>query len=375
MSSPKPCLYCPASASSEEHVISEALGCKETIKQGVCRTCNSAFGHTFEAKFINELALFLNLFRIPNRQGTVPSVRLRGKMGSEEFNFVLRGDGKVEVPPRLLSRGQTTEGHERKFRLFRKAHEQKIEGNLRSKHPNLNWGQLREGKAKLVFDARPQFDVKVLCGADASRSVAKYAVNLLTRECGYNWAKDNCRAIISFVKGELSVARAGVLWEPDLLRRFPLAPPKHLFVIVCDSRSHTVAVFLYLFCLLPFCVLTENPGVLVDTIKTGALDPHKGRFTPLFLSGSPAMLQQRDLPPFPMPEFEFSDELRHAEIGTLRQANLAAGNAHAFLRAVYSAESEVRHVCYNCGKILAGLTPLCEFCGKSPVPEEAAGAE
>jgi HNH endonuclease len=375
VSSPKPCLYCLASASSEEHVISEALGCKELIKQGVCRTCNSTFGHTFEAKFVNELALFLNLFRIPNRQGTVPSVRLRGKMGSEEFNFVLTGDGRAEVPPKLLSRGQTTEGHERKFRLFRKAHEQKIEGDLRSKHPDLHWRQLREGKAKLVFDAQPQFDVDVLCGADANRSVAKYAVNLLIRECGYNWVNNKCHAITSFVKGEQSVTRAGVLWEPELLRRFPLAPPKHLFVIVCDSRSRTVAIFQYLFCLLPFCVVTEAPGVLVDSIKTSALDPHKGKFMPLFLSGSPAMLQRSGLPSLPIPEFEFSDRLRRAEIGTRTRANRAAGNALAFLRGVYSARSEVPHICYNCGKILADVTPLCQFCGKSSLPEEAAGPE
>jgi hypothetical protein len=69
------CLYCSALASSAEHIISEALGCKEIIRQGVCPDCNNRFGHGFEGKFINGLALFLNFFKVPNGQGVIPSVR------------------------------------------------------------------------------------------------------------------------------------------------------------------------------------------------------------------------------------------------------------------------------------------------------------
>jgi hypothetical protein len=73
-----------------------------------------------------------------------------------------------------------------------------------------------------------------------------------------------------------------------------------------------------------------------------------------------------------MPEFEFADRLRRAEIGTSRQAEPAAVNALNFLKAVATARSEVSHICYNCKKILPELTPICGHCGKSPLPEEAA---
>jgi hypothetical protein len=41
MTAQKLCLYCGSRDSSVEHVISEALGCKETISSGICGPCNS----------------------------------------------------------------------------------------------------------------------------------------------------------------------------------------------------------------------------------------------------------------------------------------------------------------------------------------------
>jgi len=50
------------------------------------------------------------------------------------------------------------------------------------------------------------------------------------------------------------------------------------------------------------------------------------------------MLERQSLLPFPMPEFELSDLLGRAEIGTLKQAMPAAKNAVLFMQAVYSGQ-------------------------------------
>jgi len=371
MASANVCLYCSALASSDEHVISEALGCKELIKDGVCPSCNNKFGHSFEGKFINGLALFLNFFKIPNGEGVIPSVRLQGKIGTEEFKFVITGDGKADIHPTPLRDEETSSGHEKEFRVFHKAQEMKIGDALRSRHSDLVWKQLQDTQVKQIIDVQAGFDAELLCSPDANRTIAKYALNLLIHQYGYEWAKNGFQSLIAYVKGEASTTRIGVLWEPSLLSRFPFEPPKHLFVIVCDSKTHTVTVFLYFFCLFPFCVITEEPGVLIDSSKNGAVDPYKGRFLPLFLGGSTDLLERKSLLPFPMPEYEFADLLRRSEIGTLRQAVGAAKNAILFMQAVYSGQSGMPHICYQCKKILAQLTPVCEYCGKSPIPERA----
>jgi hypothetical protein len=367
-----PCLYCDASASSGEHVISEALGCKEMVKAGVCTNCNSTFGHSFEGKFVNGLALFLNFFKIPNGQGVVPSVELQGKIGSEEFRFVVSGDGKAEIHPQPLRNQTTSSGHEKEFRIFHKAQENQIGDALRSRHRDLVWKQLQDTEVRQVIDVQAGFDAKLLFSAEGNRTVAKYALNLLIHQYGYDWVKDRFRSLIDYIRGDASATRVGILWDAKLLKRFPFEPPKHLFVIVCDSRTHTATIFLYLFCLFPFCVITQEPGILIDSMKNGAVDPYKGRFAPLFLGGSSQMLGQRSLSPFPMPEFKFADLLGRIEIGTVKQAMQAAKNAVLFMDAVYSGRPEMPHICYNCKKILGQLTPVCEHCGKSPLPQKAA---
>jgi hypothetical protein len=292
MASPNPCLYCGASVSSEEHIISEALGCKELIKDGVCPVCNNSFGNRVEGRFVNGLALFLNFFKIPNGRGVVPSVELRGKIGSEEFEFVITGDGKAVIHSRPVRIQKTSAGQEKEFRIFHKAQEKKIGGTLRSRHHDLTWKRLPDAEVKQVIDVEAGFDAGLLRSSEANRTVAKYTLNLLMHLYGYEWVEDKLGSLIDYIKGQQSKTRVGILWEPHLLKRFPFVPPKHLFVIVCDSRTHSVTIFLYLFCLFPYCVTTEESGVLIDSSKNGALDPYKGRFTPLFLGGPPEFLGQ-----------------------------------------------------------------------------------
>lgn len=368
-----PCLYCAATASSEEHVISEALGCKEVIREGVCPVCNNTFGNTFEGKFVNGLAVFLNLFKIPNGRGVVPSVELKGKIGAEEFEFVMTGDGKAFIPSRPVRIQNTSSGQEKEFRIFHKAQEKKIGDALRSRHHDLVWKRLQATEVKQIIDVESGFDAELLRSSDANRTVAKYALNLLIHQYGYEWVRGKFQSLIDYIKGHESKTRVGILWEPELLKRFPFEPPKHLFVIVCDSQSRSVTIFLYLFCLFPYCVTTEEPCVLIDSTKNGALEPYSGRFTPLFLGGSAEFLGQ-SLPRFPMPEFEFSKLLRRVEIGTVKQANRAAKNAVLFMQAVYSGQPGMPHICYNCKKILGQLTAVCQYCGKSPIPDTSAAA-
>jgi RNA polymerase subunit RPABC4/transcription elongation factor Spt4 len=370
MAPAKQCLYCSSAAASDEHVISEALGCKEIIKDAICRKCNSTFGHSFEAEFTHGLALFLNFFQIPNGEGKIPSVEVSGSFGSEEIKFKVTGDGKVEAHTTLLEDGVDGFVFGKKFRIFQKAQEQEIEGTLRARHPDLTWTQVRECKDLQVVEAKPRFDPKLLYSSEANRTIAKYALNLLTWKFGYNWVSSKAQDLISHIKAEPSSFRVGIAWDPTFREKFPFAPPKHLFVIVCDSANDAVAVFLYLFSLLPYVVIVPTRRGLIDYIWATALAPQDGKFVPLFLSGTPQLLARQGLTPFPMPEFEFSDLLRHAEFGTPSQAGMVARNAIQFMQD-YSAASGTPHICYNCKKILNAIMQVCPYCGKPPVPDRA----
>lgn len=305
------CLYCNLPATSEEHLISEALGCGETIDLAVCISCNRKFGHGFEGKFLNGLALFRNFFKIPNGRGRIPPVKMRGFMGGKLFSFSITGDGKVEASPTPLRAEVSATAFGKTFRVLRKGHETKIEAALRSHHPDLAWQQVRDIQTKQVIDAEAEFDVGDLGSVNANRTVAKYALNLLVNANGYKWVSERCQDLVHFVLGQSSHARVGIFWEPSVLKWFPFEPPKHMFVAACNSRSRTVIVFLYLFSLLPYCVVSEVAPSAIDTMWSGVLDPHEGRLGPLILGSSSALLRLRGAPPFPAPEFTFCEGLRH----------------------------------------------------------------
>src|SRR5207237_122798 len=105
-------------------------------------------------------------------------------------------------------------------------------------------------------------------------------------------------------------------------------------------------IFIYLFCLFPFCVITEEPTILVDSFRSGAIDPYKGEITPLFLEGSPATLTKFP-PAFPAPEFELARALKSLELGAKSQAGLVAKNAITFMQRVIAGEPGIPHICYK----------------------------
>ena len=79
---------------TDEHVISEGLGCKEVLPKCVCDKCNSVFGHTFEGKAVNDLTFFRNLLRIPGKEGVIPPYRCTGIFNGEEVDVNFSGDGE-----------------------------------------------------------------------------------------------------------------------------------------------------------------------------------------------------------------------------------------------------------------------------------------
>jgi len=170
------------------------------------------------------LALFLNFFKIPNGQGVVPSVQLQGKIGTEEFEFVMTGDGRAEIPPKRLRNEKTSSGHEKEFRIFHKAHESKIGNALRSRHQDLVWTQLQDREVKQVIDVQAGFDAALLCGPETNRVIAKYALNLLIHQYGYDWVKVGFHSLVDYIKEDPSGTRVGILWDRALLERFPFEP-------------------------------------------------------------------------------------------------------------------------------------------------------
>lgn len=95
------CLFCPARASSQEHVIPAALGGNDTVA-ATCVLCNGRFGK-FEDEFSNHLLPFRQIAGIPNRrEKNVPNVSSILQIGAVKERGIRHPDGEVSIRTRQV---------------------------------------------------------------------------------------------------------------------------------------------------------------------------------------------------------------------------------------------------------------------------------
>lgn len=359
------CIYCgkPTDRLTDEHVISEGLGCKEVLPKCVCDKCNSVFGHTFEGKAVNDLTFFRNLLRIPGKEGVIPPYRCTGIFNGEEVDVNFSGDGEVIIPSRSVGEIKESNATGKQYVVFRKEEEHIIERNLRRKHSGLVWKRLPGDEGKAIVEVRAEFDARVLCSPEMNRTVAKYGFNLIAEVFGLNAVANRFNELRRFVlTGHHEVAiPAGIIWNETALRHVPSVPPKHLFILFRDGRKSRIVILISLFSLFPFCVVANDPEIRTDAFNSRTIDPYIGRFVPLLASR-------------PFPEAILGRTLPELPRGGLKEAIPAAKSAHKW---VLDASEQMRspdgeHVlCYECGRVFEPRAATCPYCGKDPLPSRA----
>lgn len=360
------CIYCgtPADRLTDEHVISEGLGCKEVLPKSVCERCNSVFGHTFEAKAVNDLTFFRNLLRIPGKEGQVPSYRCSGRINDQDVEVTFSGNGEVIIPNRRIGQINDVEATERQYLVFRKKEEHIIEHNLRRRHSDLIWKRRPGDAGRAIVEVRAEFDARVLCTIEMGRTVAKYGLNLIAEVFGLNASKASFEELRRFIRtGQYTgPVPAGIIWDQKTLRHVPSVPPKHIFILFRDGRANQIVLFISIFSLFPFCVVANDLEIRTDAFNSRTIDPYIGRFTPLIATRA-------------LPEATLAHVLSQMPRGDLKQAIPAAKFAH---RWVMDASEKLRSgdgehvVCYECGRILGPNAAICTYCGKDPLPATAA---
>lgn len=365
----EPCIYCATAADdlTDEHIISEGLGCKETLRECVCEPCNSTFGSSFEAKAINDLTFFRNLLRIPGKEGVVPSYRCAGSVNRQDVEVTFSGTGEVIIPPRSLSKIEEPGSVGKQYMIFRKREEYIIERNLRRKHNDLTWKRLAGDEGRATVEVRAEFDARSLCSPEMSRAVAKFGFNLMADVFGRTSVTQGFDELRRFVRtGQHDgTIPAGVIWDETVLRHVPRVPPKHLFILFRDGSRNRIVMLISLFSLFPFCVVADDPEVRTDAFSSRTIDPYVGRFVPLLAIR-------------PFPEVSLARSLPELPKGDLKQAIPAARFAHKWVTdASENLRSETgEHVlCYECGRVFEPVAASCPYCGKAPLPSKAVGQE
>jgi hypothetical protein len=358
------CLYCSKGPRplTEEHVISAALGCEETLEGCQCKQCNDTYGHSLEAPFLNGIVFFRHMLRIPGRDGTVPDYDCRGRVEGREVPVKFTGDGFVEVPPQVVSDVTDEQGRRGKeYRIFRREQAPIIEANLKRRKGDLIWRPVSADKSRGMIEIRAEFDSNVLCLPETSRCVAKYGLNILTHCFGQQYLADRFHELRRFIDSSEweGTLPAGIVWRKELLQRVQAHPPKHIFIVFADGLKHRVVLLIYLFSLFPFCVVASDRDICVDLCKSFFVDPYERNFSPMLVGA------------FPFPEPAFSEALAAEPRGAAEQARGAGESAHRWILKTCEERrvSDEHCLCYACGRALEAPAETCPYCKESPFPE------
>jgi len=308
---------------------------------------------------VNDLAFFRNLMRIPGKNGAVPEYRCRGRVDGQLIDVVFTGTGEVLIANLPLEETKNQNSVSKAYKVFRKKEESIIERNLRRRHNDLIWKRLPGDEGRGMVEVRAAFDASTLCSLEMNRTIAKFGLNLIAEVFGANTLFGHFEELRHFVNtGECTCALpAGIIWEPQTLKRLPQEPPKHLFILFRDGKQYRLTILIYLFSLFPFCVVARDSEIKTDAFQSRTLDPYVGRFAPLLATR-------------PFPEVPLARAIANAPKGTLRQAIPAAQHAHKWLTDAceQSCSADDPVICYECGRVQKPGSATCTYCGKTTLP-------
>jgi len=99
------CIYClrdSSSTTSHEHVIPEALGCRETLPKGyVCDHCNNHFSREIDKSILlnRYISLHVGTEQIPGKKG-----KIRRQIG-DNLRFHQKGAFEIQLGPKTITPG------------------------------------------------------------------------------------------------------------------------------------------------------------------------------------------------------------------------------------------------------------------------------
>ena len=249
----KRCLYCAGEYTrlSREHIISESLGCRVSMRDIACNGCNSKFGHNFEAPLFKTLLPIVELALPAGRdiwKVNIHGKSVRAKEGEDqELSLVSHVFRKIPV-----------QGNRVEVQVIGNVKQAKVvERNHRKKGKKLNL-QPRPIEGGPKVNARFSIDFGEMTSAERLRAVVKYAVNYFAYTLGKNMVVGDPRFALplkALRSEEDPNTIAGMFFNAEILERIGISYPHHTCLLTSSGEHRNIIVVLVLFGMVPFYVV------------------------------------------------------------------------------------------------------------------------
>lgn len=266
----QPCIFCNQSTGqpSSEHLVSEWMGCRVTLKGLVCRDCNSRFGSGPEGELHRLLRPFdavCNPGRSQSRNQTVWEGEIWGETRPFRVNL---NSGQAEPTSPVVSKEESPEGST-KYRVSGTDRQiEKIKKSLDRKGGPVLFEQTCE-PGTTGIDLSTTYDWSGLYGNDALTAVAKFAA-------GYSWwalGDQPVSRVLSEKAFQLlqDAAQPPEFVAPvcsfDLLNRMKLTPESHSLFLAPSESNGVYCVVVVLYGLVPYLVRSAHTSQRLDVVQ------------------------------------------------------------------------------------------------------------
>lgn len=219
--------------STEEHIIPNAIGGRKTVRDFICRSCNSKTGHEWDSELTRQLQPFSTMLGIKRESGDLQPVPMRGADNKE---FALSSDASITIPHTIRSKhffaGKTHVNYEVKS----KSEARKVLLQVARKHPILNVEAILSNAISLIDQMQNPLRISLplfLSGEEAGRSIVKSCLGL-AYQAGVS--VDDCEHARRYLEG-IGDACFGHYNETDLVKNRPVETYFHC-IRVCGGRPH-----------------------------------------------------------------------------------------------------------------------------------------
>jgi HNH endonuclease len=217
---------------SEEHVFSNAIGGILTVRDFICRNCNSRAGQTWDAELARQMHALCVIFRVVRERGETPALKTVTTAGEE---LTILADGTLRLTDPEFQSARTEGGTEIRVvaRDMREARGM-LEG-LKRKFPRLDVEALLESAEMKTSYPEGLFKHDFSFGGEqAGRSMVKTAA-AFARHLGISTTA--CDLATAYLRGENAEAPFGYYWAADLVINRRVGVPFHCVAISADPAS------------------------------------------------------------------------------------------------------------------------------------------
>ena len=222
---------------SKEHIIPNAIGGRKTVRNFICKQCNSRTGEKWDKALADQLKALCTMLDINRRRGDNRPVPVE-TLGGEQL--LLRPDGSMTIPRVVFSKCNLGNATKINLRIPSTQDLKKILLGLKRKYPNLDIEEVLGQETPTQKYLQEPFHILLEFGGDLTgRSIIKSCLSLAYQA---GLGIDDCEHAEEYLLGNGEPC-FGYYNETDVVKNRPLKIFFHCIFVCADPESRQVLAY------------------------------------------------------------------------------------------------------------------------------------